>query len=177
MDNKIKQRLWAAYLLNKNPDCANLLGQDATAGGAVVTAAKVLTDLMNGATYGSIAPGPITIPGLPRNTVVNAKTTAVPIGSPGGTTQNGADITINDLTGDYVTGTSGFLAQTETLLHELGHAMNDIFGTGTSGIAPDGWSVPNGRQVGVTNTHLVDAACIKGFVPPPPVLLPGPAQP
>ena len=179
IDARIIQKLWQAYrfaefLLNHNQDCDILLGQGSTASGATVTAAQVLTDLMNDSTYGSIAPGPITIPGLPQNSVVNAATTSLTIAFPSGATQNGADITINDLAGDYVTGTGGILAQTETLLHELGHAMNFIFGSGTSGIALDGSSVPNGFVISQGDTQLVDAACIKGFVPPAPVLLPRP---
>jgi hypothetical protein len=114
---------------------------------------QVLTDLMNGSTYRSIAPRPIQIPDQP---------------------QAGADITINDPTGDHVAGTGDLFARVETSLYEIGHAVNDIFGADASVIAPDDFTVPNGAEISQTNTQLVDAACLKGFVPPPPVLLPGP---
>lgn len=144
---------------------------------ARLNAAQVLTAMMNGSTYGSIAPGPIRLKNLPANTVVNATTAPLSIVTAGGATQAAAEVTINDLAGDYVNGSSDSSAQLVTMLHELGHAMNDIFGPNTSGIAPDGASVPNGWQISMGNTQLVDTACIKGFAPPPPTLQPGQVQP
>jgi RHS repeat-associated protein len=172
---KIMQKVWAAYRLAESlltqPDCAELLGQGTTPGGATVPASQVLTDLMNGSPYGSISAGPPP-PSLPP---VNAWAMPVTIGNGTGATWNGADIGINAIAGDYVNGT--VLQQVETLLHELGHAMNFIFGNGTSGIGPDGPGVKNGTDASLENTVLVDLACIKLFVPPPPVLLPGPPMP
>jgi hypothetical protein len=64
-------------------------------------------------------------------------------------------------------------SQTITLRHELGHAMNSIFGSGTSGIQNDGSSVPNGTQISMDNTSLVENVCFfDGYPPTSPILLP-----
>jgi hypothetical protein len=59
----------------------------------------------------------------------------------------------------YVTGDA--LSQVITLLHELRHAMNEIFGAGTSMIGPDGSDTPADIQASKDNTDLVNIACVR----------------
>jgi hypothetical protein len=130
---------------------AGLLGQGTTASGAVVTASQVLADMTSGDQnpYGSISPGPV--PGG-----ADAGTT------PGNVSYNGnnywgANITVSQYVGSFVTGTT--VDQAVTLLHELGHAMNIIFGAGTSGIQPDSGTTASGIQASVANTTAVITDC------------------
>jgi len=88
----------------------------------------------------------------------------------GGIAQNGADIIITT-NGSFATG--NIFSQTVMILHELGHAMNDIFGAGTSGILNDDSSVPNNTQVSMQNTSLIVNECFFNGAPPTnPILLP-----
>ena len=69
--------------------------------------------------------------------------------------------------------TGNIFSQTVTILHELGHAMNFIFGPGTSGILNDDKSVPNYGQVSMTNTSfIVDECFFNGAPPTNPILIP-----
>lgn len=156
----------AEIILKTDPDCANLFGQGTVVNGTTINAAQVLQNLYAGNPYGSIAVGDITS----RPGTVTSATTTPGIIQSGGSTQNAAYILINDLAGTYRTGT--FEDQVVTLLHELGHAVNDIFGPGTSVIQPDGTSVPNGVQISMDSSTLVDNTCIKNFLGPGMTLLP-----
>src|SRR5579883_2520604 len=160
--NELPDAVGVAEALLSNPDCANLFQPlDGS-----VSAAAVLFDLFNGVYYGSITVGDIkSRPG----TSTSAAVTPGVINDGTGGTRNAAYIVINDLAGTFVSG--DLLAQAVTLLHELGHAMNDIFGPGTSVIQADGPSVPNGVQKSMDNTALVDKACAQNGLPAP-ILLP-----
>jgi hypothetical protein len=70
-----------------------------------------------------------------------------------------AEITINDIAGSFVTGSLQDWAV--TILHELGHAMNDIFGPNTSQIQDDGTNVPNHVQISMGNTAKIEQDCFK----------------
>jgi hypothetical protein len=48
----------------------------------------------------------------------------------------------------------------ETILHELGHALNYIFGNGTSGILTDGPAVPGGTLLSLVNRSHVFSHCL-----------------
>ena len=148
-----------------NPDCANLFGTGKTAGGGTVSAAEVLFDLFNGIAYGSISVG---APPSPTGTIVSATTSPVVVQSGNGPAQQTAEIVINGYAGSFVSG--DWEAQAVTILHELGHAMNDIFGPGTSIIQTDSTST-NGVNTSMSNTALVDNACFKNAPLPPPTLL------
>jgi len=163
---RVTAELASAYQLAesllKQPDCSNIFGQGTTASGATLTAAQVLTSLYSGGPLGNITVGapPVT---PPPGYTINATTQAgVTVSGIGGPSQNAAYITINDTAGDYFAGSA--LDQVVTLLHELGHAMNDIFGPGTSVIQPDGSSVPNGNQISQDNTKLVDISCVQLYL-------------
>jgi hypothetical protein len=105
------------------------LGFGKAADGSSISAGTVLFDMFNNiGNYGMIAPGPVE---SPPGTVVNAQTIAGTIeDANGGPTTGFAEIVLNDVTGSFVNGTTG--DQVLTILHELGHAMDDIFGAGTN---------------------------------------------
>lgn len=78
--------------------------------------------------YGVIAPGPINSPPGQR---VNAQTIGgTRVDANGGPVTGFAEIVLNDVEGTFVTGTTS--DQVLTILHELGHAMDFIFGAGTN---------------------------------------------
>jgi len=166
MAKLLKAETLAEIILKNDQDCANLFGQGTTVNGAMIDAAQVLQNLYAGKSYGSITVGDI----ASKPGTVTSATTTPGIIQTGGSTQNAAYIVINDLAGSYVTGT--FESQVVTLLHELGHAVNDIFGPGTSLIQPDGQSVKNGVQISMDNTALVDNVCFKNYTGPGAILLP-----
>jgi hypothetical protein len=81
---------------------------------------------------------------------------ASPIGN--GATQilySGVLITINDLAGTFVNGNT--LSQAVTLLHELGHAYDDMYGPGSTLIQSDSTSTAQS----MANTALVQQKCFK----------------
>ena len=57
-------------------------------------------------------------------------------------------------------GLSGTTRNAVTMLHELGHALNFMFGEGTSQIKTDGPSVPGGMLLSKLNTLGVYANCV-----------------
>jgi len=154
----IAQELWAAYQTDltalEKPKCADLFG--AKSG---IDPYALLTDLF----YGIGNRGSITIGDIPPsgpNLVTSANTTpGVSSNSQTGQTSNTAYILINDLAGVFVNGTASFPAtaqnQAITLLHELGHAVWDIFGGGSSQIKPD----HNKPGTSLDNTWKVKRKC------------------
>jgi hypothetical protein len=66
---------------------------------------------------------------------------------------SGVQITVNNIAGSFVTGNPNDWAV--TVLHELGHAYWDLYGSGTSKIQPDSASV----SVSQANTALVQKKC------------------
>jgi hypothetical protein len=155
VEAELSTALTAALNALNNDQCAKLFGQG-NRGGNAVLASEVLLDLFLGiGNYGDLTVGDIT---SPPGTVVSATTTPLVVIN-GSQTFNEADIVINDLAGTFVSGKAQ--DQAVTLLHELGHAMNDIFGPGTSQIKDDGSSVPGGIQTSMNNTALVKKDCFK----------------
>lgn len=131
----------------QDPKCAALFGQGKLPDGSVVTGATLLFDLFNHI-MGSIQPMelPVTttiVNGVPKTTAVNAQTSL----------NNGQiEIDISDVAGSFVTGNAQ--DQAITLLHEIGHAMNDLFGNGTSGILSD-----DDPKINTGNTNKVIKDC------------------
>ena len=75
-----------------------------------------------------------------------------------GITTNIALITIN--TSSYTPMNSGSIdGGAVTLLRELGHAFNDVYGAGTTQIFNDDSSVPNSASVSAGNTAYIKAQC------------------
>ncbi len=110
----------------ENPECAQTLGQG-TLGNTVYSASQVLSLLVYSNVFGSITAAPlISPPGL----VVSAQTSDVTVVKTPSFTYDTVSITLNTSTGYYVYGTVE--QQTLMLLHELGHAMDYIFGPGTN---------------------------------------------
>jgi RHS repeat-associated protein len=138
-----------------NPKCAALLGSGVSQGGATLTASQVLNLLyVENGMYGSIGFGPL--PSQP-GTITSAVTVPWVLNT-GGATYNEAAITISTSPGSvWLTG--NLQQQAILLLHELGHAMNDIFGAGTSGIKDDGSSTQAGIQQSMKNTKLIKKDC------------------
>jgi RHS repeat-associated protein len=127
----------------QNKKCADLFG--------VSDPAAVLGDLFRD----HMTVKPIT---SPPGTVVSATTTPVQLVTANGTF-NQADIVINDAAGVFLTGSAN--DQLVTLLHELGHAVNDIFGAGTSQIVDDGTSMgKDGIQLSIDNSALIKKNCL-----------------
>jgi RHS repeat-associated protein len=132
----------------KSPKCAKLFG--------IADPSSLLSDLIQN--YTTI--GPIkTSPNAPPGAVISATTTPRVTVTPNGTFE-GADIKINDVAGAFVTGT--LTDQAVTLLHELGHAVNDTYGSDTSQIVNDGTYLgAAGIKASQDNTALVLQNCFR----------------
>ena len=131
----------------KNPDCDSLFGL--TSGSPVPS--QFLQTLFPGIQIGNIqsAPGYFT-----SATTVGTGPYQAPIGN--GATQllyTGVLITINDLAGTFVSGNTQ--SQAITLLHELGHAYDDMYGPASTLILSD---AGNPAQ-SMANTALVTQKC------------------
>ena len=155
LSTELATGLTSALNALNDPKCAQLFGVGSSTNGPV-TPGEVLLDIYMGiGNYGTIGFGDIA---SPPGTVVSATTTpVVAIPQQGGPAYSEADILINDLAGTFVTGNSR--SQMITILHELGHAMNDIFGAGTSKIVDDGTGVTNGISKSEHNTALIRKDC------------------
>lgn len=152
----------AISLLSEDPNCAAVFTSPTT-GASAINPATLLSDLQGGEAgpgpYGSIGFGPLrTTPGILPGTVsyTNATTTPVPqYGMVNGqNTVVGMQvfITINtDPNSPYNKGTA--YDRAVTLLHELGHAYNILFGTGSSHIIDDQGDSPAARS------HRCNAGC------------------
>jgi RHS repeat-associated protein len=156
---KIKGKIATAFAsalraLQNNADCAKDLGQG-TNNGSPVSASGVLNSIFVGGIYGDITVGDLK---SPSGTTVSAQTSGVVVQTGAGTLEEAA-IVINDLGGTFVGGSAQ--DQAVTLLHELGHAMNNIFGAGTSKVKDDGTSVANGVQISMDNTAMIKKDCFK----------------
>lgn len=137
-----------------NPKCAKLLGTGLSQGVAI-TASQVLSLLYSdNPMYGSIS-------FAPRASQPGSITSAVTmdgINFNGVTTSNTADIVISTSPRSvWMTGNPQ--QQAILLLHELGHAMNDIFGPKTSGIINDGSNNKAGIMNSMFNTNQITQNC------------------
>ncbi len=128
--NKLPKVVGLAEKALDDPKCADALGFGKAADGSSVSAGTVLFDMFNNiGGYGTIAAGAID---SLSGTVTNAQTTpGTSQDANGGPVTGFAEIVLNDVAGSsFVTGTTS--DQVLTILHELGHAMDDIFGSGTN---------------------------------------------
>jgi RHS repeat-associated protein len=144
--------------LRNNAKCFNFL-----AGGTSINPYQVLSNIVLG------FDGTIQVSAIPNNnkgTVLSAITTVaatsqVGIGNGATQTQNSQVlITINDLQGTF-SGGSAYDQQT-TLLHELGHAIYDLFGPGGAGLLSGSYGIqPDGSNTALSeaNTAKIEAVC------------------
>lgn len=139
-----------------NPKCAKIFGVGVV-DGTVIWPQQVLWDLFQGwnspqgGNFGSITPGVLytTVPGG----TVSART--YDLGNAGSGGYYGqVQIVLNAMTGVFVNGS--LQAQTIVLLHELGHAMDYIFGADTNGFNQNDSGNPNASG---SNNNLVKANC------------------
>ena len=101
--------------------------------------------------FGTIAPGPVysKVP----NTVVSAQTTDTTTVVTDNGRYDQVSIILNDLAGTFIYGS--LHSQTLTLLHELGHAMDYIFGSQTNKFKPDSGD----PTISGNNDSLVTSNC------------------
>lgn len=138
-----------------NPNCSRLFGLGTSADGTVSPAA-VLQGLIQGpsSNFGKILVGPVD---SEAGTTASAQTQGAVVFD-GTNRYNEAEITINDTAGVFVNGS--LQDQTVLILHELGHAMNDIFNFQNS-IWDDGpKSGPGYVQRSEDNTALIKKNCL-----------------
>jgi len=142
----------AVQILNNNPLCDSVIGTGIGAGGTVYSPSAVLQDI-----YGQTAFGLFNVTAIQNGN--NATESSITFnGTPG------IEIDINDLPGssfnptanNVIFGTSA-ITQAVTVLHELGHAMYDLFGVGQIA-TPDGGNVPLSNA----NTQLIQKNCFPG---------------
>jgi len=146
-----------------NPDCAKIFGWDVLSGTGVADPTSILNALSGGGndlfkiSYAAIYPMQSS-----SGTTIIANATAQPFGvitnMATGMTNNVAQITINiDLNTSFNSG--GVDYQAVTILHELAHAFNIVYGAGTTKIFSDNSSVPNNTQVSAGNTEYIRGQC------------------
>jgi RHS repeat-associated protein len=137
----------AEKALANNPACDSLFGL--TEGSP--NPSQFLQQLFPGIQIGDITSAPGTVTSA---TTVGTGPIPVPIGD--GATQilySGVVITINDLAGTFITGNTQ--SQAVTLLHELGHAYDDMYGPTSTLIESDAGSTAQS----MANTALVQKNC------------------
>jgi len=153
MSMELKGALADAQKMLAQTDCASLFGLPGPAG-ISPDPSVVLEMIANFFTYGAISPS---APGTVTSaTTVGQGSAIIDIGNSATMTVSASVvITLNNTSNgaSFVSG-SGY-DQAVTLLHELGHAYWDLFGPGTSQIAPDGDSATASQN----NTNLVKANC------------------
>ena len=148
LDSALQLALGALY---SNQKCAKLFGTGVR-GNVMYTPSDILNALYElTQVFGSISFGPV---GQTRGTV-SGGTTLPGVLNTGSAKYNTADITLDPT----VWQTDTPQQRAVLLLHELGHAMNDIFGPNTSQIRPD----TNATKVGIANsqwnTRLITITC------------------
>ena len=149
---EIPKAVVTALKLLDNPDCAAIFGIGYAQDGSTVTPSEVLLNLYMGGTYGSIVAG---VPTVHPGQTVGAVTSDIATVRLSDVYAHGVtQILLNDTAGAFIDGSQQ--DQTIVLLHELGHAMNYIFGLGTNGFnQSDAGNVRLSRG----NTDLVKKYC------------------
>jgi hypothetical protein len=134
----------ASQILSSNSDCADLFG----GGGPYPDPGTVLAQISNSYNFAPID--------SPPNTVTSA--TVTPNGQVGygaGTVYTSVTITVNN-TSPGATFVSGNLNDwTATILHELGHAIYDLYGTPADQIKSDTGNTAQSEA----NTALIKQKC------------------
>jgi RHS repeat-associated protein len=142
----------AAAALASKPGCAKLFNDGPEKDRP--TAMYVLQSLREGTWAGSIKPGALV---SPPGTVRTAITQPVAYNN-GRITRTIVNITINTNAGAFVSGSAE--DQAIAILHELGHAMNAMYGPATAKqIVTDGASVKDGVSWSEHNTALIKKEC------------------
>ncbi len=149
--SEIPAAVRAAISALNNPKCAKIFGVGVV-NGQVVYPQNVLNNLEFGLEFGSITVGGI-LPTSP-GTTVSARTTDIGTIDYGTAQYGVVSIVVNDLAGSFVSGSPK--DQAITLLHELGHAMNYIFGPGTNQFNQNDAGDPGKSG---NNTNKVKANC------------------
>ena len=147
----------------QNPDCADAVGGRTDEDGDIdITAADVLKDLagniqpygnnvVDHSHYGEVQFGKIAPP-PDGNGTISATT--------GSYTSGGrpyVTLTINTAAGRFVSGS--LQAQAVTILHELGHVIGFLFGSGASAIKTDDETTQAGRKRSADNTKIIEEKC------------------
>ncbi len=137
-----------------NPDCAGLFGLTRDFGNTSPDPLTVLSDISNSYEFGPIPPPDADH--VTSATTTGVGSTSIPIGD-GATMQVNTSVVIRvnntSQSAAFVSGNVNDWAT--TILHELGHAHWDLYGQGTSKIAPDGGDT----AASMTNTDLVKVNC------------------
>jgi hypothetical protein len=136
----------ASQILSSNSDCADLFG----GGGPYPDPGTVLAQIANSYKFDSIEP-------TEPNTVTSATVTGngqMPYGY-GGVIYASVTITLNNTSpgASFVSGTLN--DWTATILHELGHAIYDLYGTPSDQIKPDQGNTAKSEA----NTALIKQKC------------------
>jgi RHS repeat-associated protein len=153
----------AIKALKTKPNCAGLFGLTGPYRNSSPGPEAVLSRISNSYNFASLPnqPGPNGMV-----TVTSAETRgigfqSIPIGNSATiSVSKSVQITVNNVGGSFVS--QGPSAWAVTILHELGHAYWDLYGTGTSKITPDGPNAPpgiNGVTASEANTKLVQSKC------------------
>jgi RHS repeat-associated protein len=143
-------------VLDNNPLCDSVIGTGIGADGTVYSPSTVLQDIYSKTAFGVFVPTDI-LNGDNAQAIYPGNYTLF------GYTGNVVQIDINDLPGSTFNPTAqtpifgtAAITQAVTILHELGHAMNYLFGVGQ--IAPDGGNNPLSNA----NTQLIQQKCFPG---------------
>jgi hypothetical protein len=143
LDELMKGLKRAGDILNSNADCAGLFG-----GGPYPSATTLLAQIDNSFQF-----GPLT---SKDGTVTSATTTGYgQVGYGAITLNTSVTIMLNNTSpgASFVSGNVDDWAV--TILHELGHAVYDLYGSYASKITPDG----NDTKLSEANTNLIKEKC------------------
>jgi RHS repeat-associated protein len=150
----------AIRTLKNNSNCADLFGLTGPYGNSSPAPEAVLSQISNSYSFAPIA--------SPEGYITNATTTgtgstAMPVGNNATILVNTAvTITVNNTTPGAAFVSGNMQSWAGVILHELGHAYWDLYGPGTSAIAPDGSNAPpgvNGDQASINNQTLINKTC------------------
>ena len=153
----------AIKALMNNQKCSSLFGLTGQFGNTSPSPQAVLSMISNSYNFASIPnqPGPNGTTTVTSATTLGFGSNTISIGNAATMIVNaGVQITVNNLAGAFVS--QGPIAWAVVILHELGHAYWDLYGSGTSAITPDGANAPpgvNGVKASEANTSTVQENC------------------
>lgn len=164
---KLPDAIQRALNALKNLECAAAVGHGVRDDSdSVIPASEVLQDLSSNVKleddhsidpshYGKITFGTLN---STQGTISAATHGSTWTDNSGSTTS--VTITINTAAGSFVNGSAD--DQTVTILHELGHAIADLFGPSASMVKSDNESTQQGRDQSAANTKLIKERCHNG---------------